>query len=588
MKKTKIVCTLGPATDTVEILKELINAGLSAARINFSHGTYESHGEIINKLKQAREELRKPVPLLLDTKGPEIRLKTFKEEPVHLDQGQEFTLTTRDIEGDKTIVSISYTELNNDISIGSRILLDDGLIELIVIRIEDTEIVTKVVNSGNIRSRKGVNVPDVYINLPSLTKKDIEDIKFGIEQGFDYIAASFIRSAKDVLDIKNILDENDGSHIDIIAKIENRDGVNNIDEILEVADGIMVARGDLGVEIPPEEVPKVQKMLIRKANEIGKPVITATQMLESMTKNPRPTRAEANDVANAIYDGTDCIMLSGETAMGDFPVEAVRMMSKIAVEAENDINYSAKIAEYRVNLQSSVTNAISYATCSTASNLSASCIVPVTTSGFSARMVSRFRPSCPILAVTERENTWRKLSLTWGCIPVLTNTFKHGADSEVFKDASKIAQDVGLAKNGDTIVIVAGVPVGITGTTNTLKVEIVGDVLVKGKSIASQSDISSVTNVVRSVSEAEKHFKKGDILVAPRTTNEMLPFIRMASAIIVGNGNLNDPDHLHAETVGRALNIPVIVCLEKVAELIPNGAVITIDGKKGFVYNGIR
>ncbi len=588
MKKTKIVCTLGPATDSVEIIKELIKAGLSAARINFSHGTYESHGEMIEKLKQAREQLQNPVPLILDTKGPEIRIKTFKEEPINLEQGQNFTLTTRDIEGDKSIVAITYNELPNDVTEGSRILLDDGLIELVVKSVVDTEINTEVVNGGIIRSRKGVNVPDVYINLPSLTNKDIEDIKFGIEKGFDFIAASFVRSANDVLDIKHILDENNGTHIDVIAKIENRDGVNNIDEILEVADGIMVARGDLGVEIPPQEVPQVQKLLIRKANEVGKPVITATQMLESMTKNPRPTRAEANDVANAIYDGTDCIMLSGETAMGKYPVEAVNMMSKIAETTEKAINYKAKISEYNLDLKSSVTNAISHATCDTANNLSASCIVPVTTSGFSARMVSRFRPSCPILAVTEKITTYRKLALTWGCVPILTDSFEKGADANVFKDASQIAQDTGVVKNGDLLVIVAGVPVGYAGTTNTLKVEIVGDVLVKGKSIASSNSATGVANIIRVTSDAEKNFKRGDVLVVPKTSNDLLPFIRMASAVIVGNGNVNDPDHAHAETVGKALNIPVILCKEKVIDLVPNGAVVTIDPKKGFVYNGVR
>ncbi len=588
MKKTKIVCTLGPATDSVATIKELINAGLNAARINFSHGSYESHGEMIEKVKQARKELMMPVPLILDTKGPEIRIKTFKTEPVNLEQGQDFTLTTREIEGDKSIVAITYDELPNDVTEGSRILLDDGLIELVVKKVKDTDIVTEVVNGGTIRSRKGVNVPDVYINLPSLTNKDIEDIKFGIKQGFDFIAASFVRSASDVLDIKNILDENDGNHIDIIAKIENRDGVNNIDEILEVADGIMVARGDLGVEIPPEEVPQVQKLLIKKANEAGKPVITATQMLESMTKNPRPTRAEANDVANAIYDGTDCIMLSGETAMGAYPIEAVQMMSKIATTTEEAINYKAKISEYNLDLQSSVTNAISQATCETANNLNSACIVAVTTSGFSARMVSRFRPTCPILAVTERVVAYRKLALTWGCIPTLTDSFAKGADADVFKDASQIAQDLGLVKSGDSLVIVAGVPVGVTGTTNTLKVEIVGNVLVKGKSLAASNTATGVANNIRVAADAEKSFKKGDILVVPRTTNDLLPLIRMASGVIVGNGNVNDPEHTHAETVGKALNIPVILCKEKVVDLIPNGAVITIDPKKGFVYNGVR
>ncbi len=335
MRRTKIVCTLGPATDDVETIKELIRNGLDGARINFSHGTYESHTEIINKLKQAREDLNAPIPLILDTKGPEIRLKTFDAEKYYLERNSKFTLTTEDIIGDQNRVSVTYQDLPQDLEDGSRVLIDDGLIELHVDEIDGTEIHCTVVNGGFVSSNKGINVPDVYVHLPSLTERDIEDIKFGIEMGFDYVAASFIRSAKDVINIRKVLEENGGNDIHIIAKIESREGVINIDEILEVADGIMVARGDLGVEIPSEEVPLVQKSLIEKANAASKPVITATQMLESMVSNPRPTRAEANDVANTIFDGSDAIMLSGETAKGDYPVEAVAMMAKIAEDRKS-------------------------------------------------------------------------------------------------------------------------------------------------------------------------------------------------------------------------------------------------------------
>ena len=369
MRKTKIVCTLGPATNDVEIMKQLIQNGMDAARINFSHGTYETHAETIAKLKQAREELNAPIPLILDTKGPEIRVKTFKEDKVRLEEDATFTLTTREVEGDVHIVSVTYADLPKDVHRGSRILIDDGLIELKVEDITETDVVCKVVNGGVVKSRKGVNLPGVEVNLPSLMEKDIEDLKFGVENGFDIVAASFIRSAEDVLKIRRVLEENGGGQMHIISKIENQQGVENIDKILEASDGIMVARGDLGVEIPPEEVPLVQKILIAKANRIGKPVITATQMLESMVHSPRPTRAEANDVANAIFDGSDAIMLSGETAAGAYPLEAVATMARIALKAESAVDYAAKLANTTEPARVNITNAISMAACATAAEL---------------------------------------------------------------------------------------------------------------------------------------------------------------------------------------------------------------------------
>ena len=433
MRKTKIVATLGPASNTVQICKDLIGAGMDAARINFSHGTYESHTEIINTLIQARTELNAPISLILDTKGPEIRIRNFAEEKVYLEQGSKFTLTTKDVVGDAAKVSITYENLPKDVERGSRILIDDGLIELLVEKLTDTDITCKVVNSGFLSSKKGVNVPDVYVNLPSLTEKDVEDIKFGIERGFDYIAASFIRSAKDVLKIREVLEAHDATHINIIAKIESRDGVNNIDSILEVADGIMVARGDLGVEIPPEEVPLVQKLLIKKANQMGKPVITATQMLESMVNNPRPTRAEANDVANAIFDGSDCIMLSGETAKGTHPVESVQMMARIAVKAEDSIDYRERLNQAGRSMTGvTITNAVSRATCTSAADLNAAAIVTVTNSGFTARMVAKYKPSCPVLAVSLREVVWRQLNLVWGCRSVM-GAVKKDTEEEILE-----------------------------------------------------------------------------------------------------------------------------------------------------------
>ena len=416
MRKTKIVCTLGPATNDVEIMKQLIQNGMDAARINFSHGTYETHAETIAKLKQAREELNAPIPLILDTKGPEIRVKTFKEDKVRLEEDATFTLTTRDVEGDVNIVSVTYADLPKDVHRGSRILIDDGLIELKVEDITETDVVCKVINGGVVKSRKGVNLPGVEVNLPSLMEKDIEDLKFGVENGFDIVAASFIRSAEDVLKIRRVLEENGGGQMHIISKIENQQGVENIDKILEASDGIMVARGDLGVEIPPEEVPLVQKILIAKANRIGKPVITATQMLESMVHSPRPTRAEANDVANAIFDGSDAIMLSGETAAGAYPLEAVATMARIALKAESAVDYAAKLANTTEPARVNITNAISMAACATAAELKTAAITTVTKSGFTARMISRYRPACPLIASTSDETVWRQMNLIWRCM----------------------------------------------------------------------------------------------------------------------------------------------------------------------------
>jgi len=586
MRKTKILATLGPASNDVEIIKTLIRKGVDAVRINFSHGTYESHTELIEKLKAAREELKAPIPLILDTKGPEIRIGTFAEEPIYLAQGDRFTLTTEDVVGDKTRVSVSYAELPRDVKEGSRILIDDGLIELKVQSLTDRDIGCVVVNSGFLSSRKGVNVPDVYVNLPSLTERDVEDIKFGVKMGFDYIAASFVRSANDVLNIREVLEANGGGDIRIIAKIESRDGVNNLDSILELADGIMVARGDLGVEIPPEEVPLVQKLLIRKANYMGKPVITATQMLESMTKNPRPTRAEANDVANAIFDGSDVMMLSGETANGAYPVESVSMMARIAAASEESIDYYNEITSHHHVFKTNITNAISYAICTMAADLNAACIVVFTDTGFSARMASRFRPSRPILAVTTEEKVYRQTNLTWGCTPVLTGGMYKFASDAVFSAAEDIAVESGFAKAGDIVVVTVGLPIGLAGTTNTIKVRIIGDVLVKGEGSGHPEPVRGVAQVIKVAEEAEHHFDKGDILVTTRTTDEMMPYIRKAAAIVVGSWE--NVDNSHAMTVARALDIPLIVSGQKVIDLIPDGIAVTVDSVSGFVYNGMR
>ena len=582
MRKTKIVCTLGPATNDVEIMKQLIQNGMDAARINFSHGTYETHAETIAKLKQAREELNAPIPLILDTKGPEIRVKTFKEDKVRLEEDATFTLTTREVEGDVNIVSVTYADLPKDVHRGSRILIDDGLIELKVEDITETDVVCKVINGGVVKSRKGVNLPGVEVNLPSLMEKDIEDLKFGVENGFDIVAASFIRSAEDVLKIRRVLEENGGGQMHIISKIENQQGVENIDKILEASDGIMVARGDLGVEIPPEEVPLVQKILIAKANCIGKPVITATQMLESMVHSPRPTRAEANDVANAIFDGSDAIMLSGETAAGAYPLEAVATMARIALKAESAVDYAAKIENTTEPARVNITNAISMAACATAAELKTAAITTVTKSGFTARMISRYRPACPLIASTSDETVWRQMNLIWGCKPMLyTGELPRGG---VFDTALEIAVKSGLLKNGDTVVSALGMPLGFSGATNTLRVDIVGDVLCKGKGVGTKR-ATGTARVITARDGVERTFHQGDILVTTATDSSFMPYIRKAAAIVVGplDQNVNS----HAEVAGMALDIPVIVCNAKVVDFIPAHSLITVDAEKGFVYKGI-
>ena len=582
MRKTKIVCTLGPATNDVEIMKQLIHNGMDAARINFSHGTYETHAETIAKLKQAREELNAPIPLILDTKGPEIRVKTFKEDKVRLEEDATFTLTTREVEGDVNIVSVTYADLPKDVHRGSRILIDDGLIELKVEDITETDVVCKVVNGGVVKSRKGVNLPGGEVNLPSLMEKDIEDLKFGVENGFDIVAASFIRSAEDVLKIRRVLEENGGGQMHIISKIENQQGVENIDKILEASDGIMVARGDLGVEIPPEEVPLVQKILIAKANRIGKPVITATQMLESMVHSPRPTRAEANDVANAIFDGSDAIMLSGETAAGAYPLEAVATMARIALKAESAVDYAAKLANTTEPARVNITNAISMAACATAAELKTAAITTVTKSGFTARMISRYRPACPLIASTSDETVWRQMNLIWGCKPMLyTGELPRGG---VFDTALEIAVKSGLLKNGDTVVSALGMPLGFSGATNTLRVDIVGDVLCKGKGVGTKR-ATGTARVITARDGVERTFHQGDILVTTATDSSFMPYIRKAAAIVVGP--LDQNANSHAEVAGMALDIPVIVCNAKVVDFIPAHSLITVDAEKGFVYKGI-
>ncbi len=576
MRRTKIICTLGPASDNEDVLRDMMLGGMNLARLNFSHGTHEDHKKRADLVKKIREELNLPIPLLLDTKGPEIRTGKFKDGQVILEENDEFMLVNKDIIGDETKCTITYKELYKDVSKGSKILINDGLVELEVTEIKNKDICCRVLNGGAVGNHKGINVPGAEINLPALTKQDIDDIKFGIENDFDIIAASFVRKASDVVEIRKVLEKNGGKDILIIAKIENREGIKNFNDILKVSDGIMVARGDLGVEIPVEEVPIVQKNIIEKCYQAGKPVITATQMLDSMIRNPRPTRAEASDVANAIFDGTSCVMLSGETAAGKYPLETIEVMARIAEKAERSMDYWKRFTAARSEFNSSVTNAISHATCTTALDLKASAIITVTQSGHTARMIARFRPACPIIATTANPKVQRQLNLSWGVLPYLVGIAN--TTDEMFDNGVEKALESGLVKNGDLAVITAGMPAGISGTTNTLKVHIVGKVLVQGVGIGTTCATGELC-VAQNAKEALDKFSDGNILVVPFTDNSMLPIIKRASAIVVEEQGQS----CHTATVGLALDIPVVVGAANATKILKSGSVVTVDSERGLI-----
>lgn len=579
MRKTKIVCTIGPSSESLENTKKLIKAGMNVARLNFSHGDFEEHGNRIINIRKANAELGTSVAVLLDTKGPEIRLGKLKEEPIELNQGETITLTTEEILGDRNRIPVTYSNLPNDLSVGSTVLIDDGLIGLTVEEIQGTEILCRIVNSGPIKSKKGVNVPGVKISLPGITEKDANDIVFGIEQGVDFIAASFVRKASDVLEIRELLERHNAAHIQIISKIENQEGVDNLDEILEVSDGLMVARGDLGVEIPAEEVPLVQKNMIRKCNRVGKPVITATQMLDSMQRNPRPTRAEASDVANAIFDGTDAIMLSGETAAGRYPVESVQTMSRIAERAEGSLEYREIFTKQANAQQTTVTEAISQAVANSALDLRAKAIITSTQSGFTARMVSKYKPKSPIIAVTTDEKVMRRLSLIWGVHAVLGP--EADTTDEMFEYAVKGGMSTGLLSLGDTVVITAGVPVGRAGTTNLIKIHHIGELLAQGQGIGSQTATGKIV-VARTPQEAIKKTTQGSILVTISTDKDYMPAIEKAAAVITESGGITS----HAAVVGLNLGIPVILGVTNGTELLKDDMEVTIYGETGVIYHG--
>lgn len=583
MRRTKIVCTLGPATKDDEILRQLIENGMNVARQNFSHGNHEGHKKTHDQITRIAKEMGKPIATLLDTKGPEVRLKKFKNglRP-EVKTGNTFTLTTSEVEGDESRVSITYKNLPSDIDIGTRILIDDGNIELRCTDINEhsdgtADIVCAVISGGVLSDNKGVNIPGVKLSMPYLSETDISDIRFGAKENFDFIAASFVTCAQDVLDVRKILEEENRGDIRIIAKIENEEGVSNIDEILRAADGIMVARGDMGVEIPFEEIPRLQKMLIKKGYNANKQVITATQMLESMIKNPRPTRAETTDVANAIYDGTSAIMLSGETAAGSHPVEAVKTMALIAETTEKAIDYKHRFSKLELPPTVNVSSAISHATVSAAIDLGATAILTVTKTGTTARMLSRYRPECPIISCTTSETTLRQLNMSWGVTPLMAEERMTSTDDLIHHAVHK-ACEAGLLQNGDLVVITAGVPLGVSGTTNLMKVHIVGDVLVTGTGVTKGSVTAQVC-VCTNEDEALESFENGQILVIPSTSNKILPLLKTAAGIITEEAGIDS----HAAIVGMTLDIPVIVGAANASLILRSGTSVTMDAEKGMV-----
>ena len=585
-RRTKIICTLGPSTDNEAVMRALIEEGMNVARFNFSHGPHDEQMGRLKMLRKLRKELGKYVAALLDTKGPEIRLVEFEKGKTELKTGQTFTLTTDDILGTDERVSITYKNLADDVKLGDHILIDDGLVGLEVVEIKPVakpvntkvnarDIVCKVLNDGVISNKKGVNVPNVDLTMPFISEKDYGDICFAVENDYDFIAASFVRTAEDVMEIRKILAEKGGEDIKIISKIENMQGVRNIDYIIRVSDGIMVARGDMGVEIPLEDVPVMQKMIIKKACEAGKIVITATQMLDSMMKHPRPTRAESTDVANAIYDGTSAIMLSGETAAGMYPIEAVKTMVRIATRTEQDINYLQRFRQRRTMCNPDVTNAISHATCTMAGDLSAAAIVTVTKSGRTARMISKYRPNCTIIGECLTEKVCRQLNLEWGVEPVLITEEQDA--SQLFEKAVDVAEAAGFVSKGELVVLTGGVPLGVSGTTNLIKVQVAGHILVTGKGLNGKK-ISGNLCVCHS-NEDLKSFKDGDIIVAADTTNEMMAQMRQASALIVEAEGAN----CHAAIAGLSLDIPVLIAAKNALDVLKTSAYVEVDCESGVV-----
>ena len=581
MKKTKIVSTLGPASNDLDTIVKLIEAGANVFRFNFSHGDHEEHLGRLNLVHEAEKKTGKTVGILLDTKGAEIRTTVQKDGKIEFHIGDEVRISMDDsIEGTKEKIAVTYPGLYDDVHEGGHVLFDDGLIDMQIEKKDDAnrELVCKVLNEGVLGSRKGVNAPGVSINLPGITEKDSSDIRFGLDHEINYIAASFVRKPQDILDIRELLEEKHMEHVQVFPKIESQEGIDNFDEILKVSDGLMIARGDMGVEIPPENVPLVQKSLIKKCNAAGKPVITATQMLDSMIENPRPTRAEASDVANAVFDGTDATMLSGESANGDYPVEAVATMARIDVKAENALR---QYKNFSINDfdKTDVTEAIGRAAAEAVENLGIKTIVAATESGYTAKMISKYRPDADILAVTFDDRTRRGLMVNWGVYPVVAE--KPATTDEMFKLATEEAKKAGLAKEGDLILIVAGVPVGEKGTTNIMKIQLVGSALVKGQGVGEETVIGKAV-IAKSADEANKKAEEGCVLVTKTTDKDYLPAIEKASALVVENGGLTS----HAAVVGISMGIPVVVGAENATDAIKEGETVTVDSRRGSIYRG--
>lgn len=578
MRHTKIVCTIGPASESIEVLEKMIKAGMDVSRHNFSHGSLGDHRRRVNAVRSAAARVGREVAIMLDLRGPKIRIGDFENGAVNLKAGDAFILTTEEVVGNQERVTVNYPPLTSEVEPGNRILLADGMLAMRVMEVRENDVVCRVENDGVLSDRKGVNLPGVRTSLPAVTDKDVEDLEFGLEMGIDYVAASFVRRADDLIEVRRILEAAD-SRVQVVSKIETWEALRNLDDIIRLSDAVMVARGDLGLEIAPEEVPLVQKRIIALCNRLGKPVITATQMLESMIHNPRPTRAEASDVANAILDGTDAVMLSAETAVGEFPVEAVETMARIAKRVEEDLPPTGINADYRGIAKRSVTEAISYATCATAADLEAAAIITATQTGYTSRMVARYRPNCPIIAVTPLLEVVRRMALVWGVQSVLVPDVR---DTDSMIAASiEASLSAGLVKGGDLVVITAGVPVGQHGTTNLIKVHTVGKILARGTGVG-QGSVTGAVRVVRTAREAADKVRPGDILVAPATDREFVPFIERAGGVVTEEGGLTS----HSAIVGLQFAKPVIVGADKVTKILRDGETVTIDGQRGLIYQG--
>lgn len=579
MRRTKIVCTLGPATEDPAVIEGLLRMGMNVARVNMSHGTPEDHRRRLNVLRKTAGQLGKYLGIMVDIRGPRIRLGELEPGPFAVEEGEELELIPGNFKGTRHHVPVNYEGLVNDVRPGNLIMVSDGLVRLRVVATTENGVRCRVENGGPISAHKGVNLPGIKVNLPSLTEKDISDIKFAIAEEADFIALSFVRRAEDVIAARRLIEEA-GADTWIIAKIENWEGLENLSPILKVSDGVMVARGDLGLEIPIEEVPLAQKRIIGEANSAGKPVITATQMLESMVANPTPTRAEASDVANAIIDGTDAVMLSGETAVGRYPVESVAVMARIAARAEESLSFDEILGQKRILSKHTVTDAISFATCTTAQDLGAAAIITATTTGYTARMVAKYRPRPPVVAVIPSKRVVRRLTIVRGVLPLLVGKIEN--TDQMIQGAVEAALGAQYVKAGDLVVITAGVPVGVHGTTNLLKVHTVGDMLARGTGIGMKA-VTGTVRVVHTAREALERIRPGDIMVAPATDREFVPAMERCAGIITEVSGLTS----HAAIVGLEFGMPVVVGVEAATAVLKDGQVVTLDGQRGVIYSGV-